>query len=279
MEFDPGVTVHRWQCRRLPAQSPCGGCPGTSSLPRLAGPASLGFAAVAVAGWRQSRAFRGVAVGRLDQMPEALELLKLSRNGKSAEAAKLFQEIFPRLPKEGQKKPLLWNVVLAAFSNSGDFDGALRWLQKSREAGVPTNKKAFGKMMEAAARAQRPDLAKEWMEKLMHEHGAEVDPEVISILIFAYAKDGKVDSAKEVLEQKIRSGHANLVDYNTVADAYAKRGRSQDVAIVACCIVCLGHRAKTFRKRLWCRIVARIQLCHPCPFPPHNQYHQHISTS
>lgn len=232
MEFDPGVTVHRWQCRRLPAQLPRGGCPGTSSLPRLAGPGSLGFAAVAVAGWRQSRAFRGVAVGRLDQMPEALELLKLSRNGKSAEAATLFQEIFPRLPKEGQKKPLLWNLVLAAFSNSGDFDGALRWLQKSREAGVPTNKKAFGKMMEAAARAQRPDLAKEWMEKLMHEHGAEVDPEVISILIFAYAKDGKVDSAKEVLEQKIRSGHANLVDYNTVADAYAKRGRSQDVAIV-----------------------------------------------
>lgn len=237
MEFDAGLTVHRWQWR-LPA-SPRVGCSGTSSsagLHRLPGPASLGFAAVAVARWRhQPRACHGrVAVGRFAQpLPEALEqLTKLSKKGNSAKAAELFQEIFPRLPKERQKKPMLWNLVLAAFSHSGDFDGALRWFQKIREAGVPTNKKAFGKMMEAAARAQRPDLAKAWMEKLMHELGAEVDPEVISILLFAYAKDGKVESAKEMLEEKIRSGHANLIDYNTVADAYAKRGRSQDVAIV-----------------------------------------------
>lgn len=247
MEFDAGLTVHRWQWR-LPA-SPRVGCSGTSSsagLHRLPGPASLGFAAVAVARWRhQPRACHGrVAVGRFAQpLPEALEqLTKLSKKGNSAKAAELFQEICPRLPKERQKKPMLWNLVLAAFSHSGDFDGALRWFQKIREAGVPTNKKAFGKMMEAAARAQRPDLAKEWMEKLMHELGAEVDPEVISILLFAYAKDGKVESAKEMLEEKIRSGHANLIDYNTVADAYAKRGRSQDVAIVASCIVCIGQR-------------------------------------
>lgn len=163
------------------------------------------------------------------------QLVQYAKMGKGAKAEELFAELFPKLCKEQQKKPMPWNLVLAAYSHSGDYDESLRWFNQTRKAGVPATKKAFGKMMEAAARSQRPDLAKEWMEKLMHELGEEVDPEVISILIYAYAKDGNVEGAYEILQQKVRSGRANLIDYNTVADAYAKRGGNKDVAMAARC--------------------------------------------
>eukprot|EP00438_Fugacium_kawagutii_P020938 Skav211829 [mRNA] locus=scaffold305:628957:629649:- [translate_table: standard] len=159
------------------------------------------------------------------------QLRQFAEMGQGAEAEELFTELFPKLPKNQQKKPFPWNLVLAAYSHSGDYDESLRWWNQTRKAGVPATKKAFGKMMEAAARSQRPDLAKEWMEKLTRELGEGVDPEVISIMIYAYAKDGNVDSAFEILQEKVRSGQANLIDYNAVADAYAKRGGSKDVAM------------------------------------------------
>lgn len=163
------------------------------------------------------------------------QLVQWAQMGKGAKAEELFTELFPKLTKEQQKKPMPWNLVLAAYSHSGDYDGSLRWFKKTRKAGVPATKMAFGKMMEAAARSQRPDLAKEWMQKLMQELGEEVDPEVISIMIYAYAKDGNVDSAYEILKEQVRSGRANLIDYNTVTDAYARRGGSKDVAMAARC--------------------------------------------
>ena len=196
------------------------------------GPMVLGFAVV---GKRPKVPFRSSGSSRsLCRVELEEELNKMAEMGRPAKAVELFHQIYPQLPAKRQKKPFVWNLVLAAFSHSGDYDGALRWFNKTREAGVPSNKKAFGKMMEAAARTQRPDLAKEWMEKLTDELGVDPDPEAISILIYAYANDGKVESANEILEQKIRSGHANLIDYNTVADAYAKRGQAKDVAIVTC---------------------------------------------
>ena len=197
----------------------------TKSIPSILGVAT----AVLRKQWRSSGITRRATAQPLAKSLD--QLTKLSQQGKSAKAADLFMQIFPQLPKDRKKKPMLWNLVLAAFANSGDYEGAVGWFNKTLEAGVPANKKAFGKVMEAAAKAKKPDLAKAWMEKLTQELNVEVDPEVISILIHAYAKDGKVSAANELLEKKISSGDANLIDYNTVADAYAKRGRGRDVTM------------------------------------------------
>lgn len=151
------------------------------------------------------------------------EFDELAKGDNSAKAVERFHDVFPSLPKTYQKAPVLWNSVLATFSNAGDFEGALMWFNKARDAGIQANARAFGKMMEAAARAGRPDLAKEWLERL-ESTGGDYNPTAVSILLYAFASVDRVEEADEVLRQKISRGYINLIDYNTVAEAYAKRG-------------------------------------------------------
>ncbi|CAK9039972.1 Pentatricopeptide repeat-containing protein At5g39710 (Protein EMBRYO DEFECTIVE 2745) [Durusdinium trenchii] len=156
------------------------------------------------------------------------EFDELAKGDNSAKAVERFHDVFPSLPKTYQKAPVLWNSVLATFSNAGDFEGALMWFNKARDAGIQANARAFGKMMEAAARAGRPDLAKEWLERL-ESTGGDYNPTAVSILLYAFASVDRVEEADEVLRQKISRGYINLIDYNTVAEAYAKRGEPSKV--------------------------------------------------
>lgn len=152
-----------------------------------------------------------------------LQLDRLASEGRTAEAVELFEQLWPLMSESEQKKPFVWNLVLAAFAEAGDFEGALDWFQRTKKAGVPMRKKAYGKMMEAAARAGRIELTLEWMEKLRSL--GEPDHEAVSILIYAYANVGRPQDAKKVLEEKIQQGTANLIDYSTVSDAFAKQGK------------------------------------------------------
>ena len=173
---------------------------------------------------------RLAAGGTRKQLVELQQLHRLASEGRTVEAVSLFEQLWPLMSESEQKKPFVWNSVLAAFAEAGDFEGALAWFQRTEKAGVPMRKKAYGKMMEAAARAGRIELTEEWMEKLRSL--GEPDHEAVSILIYAYANVGRVQDAKKVLEEKIREGTANLIDYSTVSDAFAKQGKPSQAAEV-----------------------------------------------
>ena len=177
---------------------------------------------------------RAAKNGRLgNALGDALnQLNQLAQAGDSTKAVEKFEKIFPSLPKHLKGKPFVWNIVLVSFAKSGDFDGALRWFERTQAAGVRMNRRAFGKMIEAAARAGKPDLAKEWKERLEEaDLDDENDPIADSILLYANATGGRVDDAKDILEQKINDGRADLIDFNTLADSYSREANSSKALV------------------------------------------------
>ena len=147
------------------------------------------------------------------------QLYAAYKGGRGDEAAELFQE----LPSELQQQPVHRNTVLGAFANGADLEGALGWFQQYPEAGVKSSVKSYGKLVEAAASAGKPEVAKEWMSKLEERYGRE--PLCYSMMINAYAKANSADSASEWFQTKLRLfGEVTLVDFNQVVDAFARVG-------------------------------------------------------
>lgn len=141
--------------------------------------------------------------------------------GETAVALEIFEEIQASVPVAQQT--MLWNTVLKAFANVGDFEGAEAWHRKACEAGVPANRKTFGKLAEAAAKAGRIPEAVAWLEVLQATPGLVADKVTYSTVIDACAKAGNASEATRWLGNMAAARVAlDLVSYNTVINAFAK---------------------------------------------------------
>ena len=169
-------------------------------------------------------------LGDLTNYKVLLTKLKVvAEQARPAAAVQLFEDALPRLQPERLKRPFLWNCVLAAYGKAGDYEGALAWYARM-EAHASPWKKTFGKMMEAAARAGKPGEALRWMRQMEDFLSKPCDPEAFGILIYAHAVAGDPKAARACLQEKIRRyGQASLIDYNTVADAFASSGQGEKV--------------------------------------------------
>eukprot|EP00397_Hematodinium_sp_SG-2012_P003836 GEMP01003845.1.p1 GENE.GEMP01003845.1~~GEMP01003845.1.p1 ORF type:complete len:813 (-),score=249.31 GEMP01003845.1:1895-4333(-) len=89
------------------------------------------------------------------------------------------------------KERVVHNTCLKAFANAGDVDGAELFV-RTRMQNIELTQKAYGKMIEACAKAHLPGRAEYWFE-LMRAKGIAPSLEAVSSMIDACAK--KVDPA------------------------------------------------------------------------------------
>ncbi|CAJ1348772.1 unnamed protein product [Effrenium voratum] len=128
----------------------------------------------------------------------------------------------------------LWNTMLKAFANAGDFDAALAHFQQMQEARVEVNSKTFGKLMEAAAKRGDNDASERVFNSLVQSAKSwkpknKEDKQVkLNILIDASAKAGDPDRAKYWFDQL--GDLANEQSFGSLLNAYASCSKA-DAAI------------------------------------------------
>jgi len=158
--------------------------------------------------------------------------------GNVREAEHVFHRIKDVVPKSHVR--LIWNTMLKACANAGEHEHARKLFEEMRTVTRP-NDKTFGKLIEAAAKAGKYDLADYWSQETVN-HGFELNLVRFSSVIDAAAQVGDTNTAEFWRCKMIQSSvKPNLITYNTLLNAAAKRGDERSAErwlsmMIAACI-------------------------------------------
>jgi len=136
-------------------------------------------------------------------------------------AEPLFNQLRHKAPLESRR--MVWNTMLKACANAGEDARAREVFDEMKHVEQP-NQKTFGKMIEAAARAEKHDVAQYW-HRQMEAHGFIPNLITYSSMIDAAAKDGDVVAAEYWRDQMVsRSVQPNMITYVSLMDAASRKG-------------------------------------------------------
>ncbi|CAE8599918.1 unnamed protein product, partial [Polarella glacialis] len=156
-----------------------------------------------------------------------------------ARAAGLFEELLASRSKLANRV-FLWNTMLKALANAGDYEGALAHTARMRQAALEPSCRTFGKLMEAAAKDGRLQEAEQvWQlfnsgaspssssSRSRNSAGADNSEEdfvvKVNTLVDACAKVGNIQRAEYWFDQL--GDKADKRTFASLISAYAKWGQ------------------------------------------------------
>mmetsp|Transcript_54396 Transcript_54396/g.156412 ORF Transcript_54396/g.156412 Transcript_54396/m.156412 type:complete len:440 (-) Transcript_54396:93-1412(-) len=150
------------------------------------------------------------------------QLNSLAAKGNVEEAMGIFRKL--QADSSQQVPRFLWNAILKACANAGDFARARGVFGEMARMQVDPNQQTFGKMIEASAKAGEEREAKYWFE-LLKSRGFTPDHIHYTAMIDAAAKNGNADAAQGWLTT-MRSACLvpSEITYASLVNAAAKKG-------------------------------------------------------
>ncbi|CAE8610986.1 unnamed protein product [Polarella glacialis] len=128
-----------------------------------------------------------------------------------------------------QKQTMLWNTLLKAYANAGDFAGAHRHHKEMRKCAIRENQQTFGKLIESAAKAGDVERATEWLVALEQNSRLDATDVHYNAVIDACAKGLRPDRAVFWLDRMINSTTSPTASsYNSVINSFAQLGKTDD---------------------------------------------------
>jgi len=163
-------------------------------------------------------------LGRLLQ-----ELNRQAEHGQVNQALEIFDQVWALTNKV--PKPFMWNTVLKAYANSGDAAGAEVWFHRMRSACMQVTSKAFGKLIESAAKFGQVWQAESWLLQACATPG--ITPSIVTYSVVLDACTKAADPSRQ--ESWLRRIHNVRVDldtraYGSLIESCASSGSEQPAA-------------------------------------------------
>lgn len=122
--------------------------------------------------------------------------------------------------KNDNKDSISWNALISGFSQSGNWEEALKMFCQMNQAGVESNMFTYGSTVSAAANTTNIKQGKQIHAKII-KTGYNTEIEASNVLITLYAKSGSLEDAKrEFLEMPRR----NEISWNAMITGYSQHG-------------------------------------------------------
>lgn len=149
------------------------------------------------------------------------KLNALAEDGNVVAAQQVFDHIHCRVPQ--RSLTMLWNTLLKAHANAGDYNGAGGTFAEMVQNSVRPNSKTFGKLMEAAGKGGNIAMAEKWFNASGTLSGG--DEVQCNILIDACSKGGDPSRAVAWYKRMEWAGVSPTVQaFGALIDSFGKQG-------------------------------------------------------
>lgn len=130
-------------------------------------------------------------------------------------------DVFERLPKDDLGS---WGAMIAAHTQHGDPQDALKLFQQMQQDGLKPDGPAFANILKTCSRIPDPEPARSMHEQI-REGGFETDTLVGSALIDMYSKRGSPEDARGVFDKLQKQG---VGVWSAMMAAYAQNGQGRE---------------------------------------------------